>query len=252
MAAASVELAALGSTALLWSSDDAALAEAAVELLRELDAVDRACSRFRDDSELASLNRAEGQPVAVSSYLFEAVSVSLCAAAATGGLVDPTIGRGLRLAGYDRTFTIVSGRDSATVRARFAPAAGWRLVELDEERRSIRIPSGVELDLGATAKALAADRAATAAANRTGVGILVSLGGDIAVAGPVPLGEPLQRSLAQQHCGRARGVRIHTRGSGDTCRPPARRCGPTGAWVEDVVQLVLARAPAAHRHARSR
>jgi thiamine biosynthesis lipoprotein len=188
MAAASVELAALGSTALLWSSDDAALAEAAVELLRELDAVDRACSRFRDDSELASLNRAEGQPVAVSSYLFEAVSVSLRAAAATGGLVDPTIGRGLRLAGYDRTFTIVSGRDSATVRARFAPAAGWRLVELDEERRSIRIPSGVELDLGATAKALAADRAATAAANRTGVGILVSLGGDIAVAGPVPLG----------------------------------------------------------------
>ncbi|HMI98348.1 MAG TPA: FAD:protein FMN transferase [Gaiellaceae bacterium] len=186
--AASVELAALGSTALLWSSDDAALAQAATELLRELDAVDRACSRFRDDSELASLNRAGGRPVGVSSYLFEAVHVSLRAAAASGGLVDPTIGRALRLAGYDRTFRVVRGRDSDAVRARFAPAAGWRLVELDEDRRSIRIPSGVELDLGATAKALAADRAAKAAADRTGAGILVSLGGDIAVAGPTPAG----------------------------------------------------------------
>jgi thiamine biosynthesis lipoprotein len=46
----------------------------------------------------------------------------------------------------------------------------------------------VELDLGATAKALAADRAARSAADKTGAGILVSLGGDIAVAGPAPLG----------------------------------------------------------------
>ncbi|MGZ4392034.1 MAG: FAD:protein FMN transferase [Gaiellaceae bacterium] len=186
MAAASCDLAALGSTALLWTTDDALLADASAELMRELDAVDRACSRFRDDSELARLNRAQGQPFAASDYLFDAVRVALRAAAATEGWVDPTIGRGLRLAGYDRTFTIVRGRDPGAVR--FAPAAGWRHVELDEDRRSIRIPSGVELDLGATAKALAADRAALAAAEKTGTGILVSLGGDIAVAGPPPRG----------------------------------------------------------------
>jgi FAD:protein FMN transferase len=186
MAAAWADLAALGSTALLWTTDDAALADATAELVRELEAVDRACSRFRDDSELAQLNRAEGKPFAAGAYLFDAVQVALRAAAATGGLVDPTIGRGLRLAGYDRTFTIIGRRDQGTVR--FAPAAGWRLVELDEDRRSIRIPSGVELDLGATAKALAADRAALTAAERTGAGILVSLGGDIAIAGPAPNG----------------------------------------------------------------
>ena len=188
MAAAWADLAALGSTALLWTSDDVALADATWELVRELEAVDRACSRFRDDSELARLNRAEGKPFPAGRYFFEAVRVALRAAAATGGLVDPTIGRGLRLAGYDRTFTIVSERDRGIVRARFAPAAGWRLVELDEDRRSIRIPSGVELDLGATAKALAADHAALAAADRTGAGVLVSLGGDIAIAGPAPRG----------------------------------------------------------------
>jgi thiamine biosynthesis lipoprotein len=186
MAAAWVDLAALGSTALLWTTDDAALSDATAELVRELEGVDLACSRFRDDSELARLNRAQGKPFAASRYLFEAVRTAVRAAAATDGWVDPTIGRGLRLAGYDRTFTMVGGHDPGSVR--FAPAAGWQLVELDDDRRSIRIPSGVELDLGATAKALAADRAALAAAKRTGTGILVSLGGDIAIAGPAPLG----------------------------------------------------------------
>jgi thiamine biosynthesis lipoprotein len=42
------------------------------------------------------------------------------------------------------------------------------------------------LDFGATAKALAADRAAAAIAAATGGGVLVNLGGDIAVAGPPP------------------------------------------------------------------
>jgi thiamine biosynthesis lipoprotein len=47
---------------------------------------------------------------------------------------------------------------------------------------------GVEIDLGATAKALAADLAASAALDAMGGGgVLVSLGGDIAVAGEPPL-----------------------------------------------------------------
>jgi thiamine biosynthesis lipoprotein len=44
------------------------------------------------------------------------------------------------------------------------------------------------LDLGATAKAWAADRAAADITRRLGCGTLVSLGGDIAVAGPTPEG----------------------------------------------------------------
>lgn len=47
---------------------------------------------------------------------------------------------------------------------------------------------GVRLDLGSTAKALAADRAAARIATDTGGGVLVSLGGDVAVAGPAPAG----------------------------------------------------------------
>jgi thiamine biosynthesis lipoprotein len=57
------------------------------------------------------------------------------------------------------------------------------------EHRALRLPAGVRLDLGATAKALAADRAAAAAARAVAPhGVLVSLGGDIAAGGPVPPG----------------------------------------------------------------
>jgi thiamine biosynthesis lipoprotein len=61
---------------------------------------------------------------------------------------------------------------------------GWREVRLEGE--TLTIPEGTRLDLGATAKAWAADRAAARIHRRLGCGVLVSLGGDIAVAGPVP------------------------------------------------------------------
>ena len=64
--------------------------------------------------------------------------------------------------------------------------SGWPRVHVDRARRTIRIPAGTHLDLGATAKALAADRAVDAATGATGCGALVSLGGDISTAGQSP------------------------------------------------------------------
>jgi FAD:protein FMN transferase len=65
----------------------------------------------------------------------------------------------------------------------------WKRVRLDRERHTIGIPRSVELDLGATGKAFAADRAARRTADEVSSGVLVSLGGDIAVAGdPAPGG----------------------------------------------------------------
>ena len=59
---------------------------------------------------------------------------------------------------------------------------------VDADAGTVRVPAGVTLDLGATAKAFAADRAAAAAAGATGCGVLVNLGGDLATAGPPPAG----------------------------------------------------------------
>jgi FAD:protein FMN transferase len=185
---ASASIQGLGTTAVVLATDDDALPVALEELRLELERIDEACSRFRPDSELSRLNRAGGAATTVGPLLAEAVGVSLDAASATDGLVDPTVGVSLRLLGYDRTFSVVRSRGGGTVLARPARPAGWACVELDREHRLVRLPPGTELDLGATAKALAADRAARAAAESAGCGVLVSLGGDIAVAGPAPNG----------------------------------------------------------------
>jgi FAD:protein FMN transferase len=176
---------ALGTTALLAVADPEA-AEQALDILRsELTAIDLAASRFRPDSELTHLNAAAGRPRQVSVLLFEAIEAALRAARLTDGLVDPTVGQALQLAGYDRDFADVDP-DGPPIELTARPVPGWRGIRLDPEHLTVQLPQGVSLDLGATAKALCADRAAELAATSTGAGIMVSLGGDIAVKGPPP------------------------------------------------------------------
>jgi thiamine biosynthesis lipoprotein ApbE len=153
----------------------------------QLATLDLACSRFRDDSEIAVIDRAGGRPVAISGLLTEALAVALDAARETDGDVDPTVGQALSAAGYDRDFALLppDGPAPAVVLRRLA---SWRSVELDVPNRIVRVPARVRLDLGATAKAFAADRAAQFLHAVVGGSVLVGLGGDIAVAGPGPLG----------------------------------------------------------------
>jgi thiamine biosynthesis lipoprotein len=151
---------------------------------RELAEVDAACSRFRPDSELEVANRAGGRLVVVGPLLAEAIEVALRAARITEGDVDPTVGPVMQAIGYDRDFAeIESIRESAFTSI---PVSGWEQVSFDRRWGTLRLPAGVQLDLGATAKALAADRAAERAGAEVGGGVLVSLGGDIATAGAAP------------------------------------------------------------------
>ena len=187
MTTATVTFPALGTTATVCVVDASSLEPARAAVEREVAEVDDACSRFRPDSDLARLNSSGGN-TRVGRRLFDEIALALDAARATGGLVDPTVGHTLRLAGYDRTFSLVRLRDADGFSAAFAPVPGWETIELDEEQRSVRVLGDVELDLGATAKASAADRAARASAEAAGCGVLVSLGGDVAVAGEAPEG----------------------------------------------------------------
>jgi FAD:protein FMN transferase len=178
---------ALGTTATVAVTEPPAL-DAAVELLRErLEAVDLACSRFRAESELAWVNAHAGVAVQVSPLLARSVRIALDAARSSDGCVDPTLGSQLRGAGYDRTFALVRARGTWQFAPSPARRAAWKDVRLDEER-TLLVPEGVQLDLGATAKALAADDAARALAAAIGAGVLISLGGDIAIAGAAPPG----------------------------------------------------------------
>jgi FAD:protein FMN transferase len=187
MSSATASFPALGTTAEVTALDPLALSEAIDVLERELDAIDRACSRFRVDSEVSRLAAARGAWMPASRLLREAIATGIAAAEATDGAVDPTVGATMRALGWDSDFRIVMSRCEAA-RFEVVPAAGWRRIEIDEVLERVRIPAGVEIDLGATAKALAADRAAAAVFHTTGSSALVNLGGDIAVAGPAPAG----------------------------------------------------------------
>jgi thiamine biosynthesis lipoprotein len=185
--AASHTAPAFGTFATLLTTDPAALEAARVLLSTELRAVDAACSRFRPDSELWRVNHAQGRPVQISPLLAEALAVALTAARLTDGDVDPTCGGSLVRLGYDQDFARAR-ENTTTLRQPAAPAPGWRSVALDPVLREVTVPAGAVLDLGATAKALAADRAAVAIAAALGCGVLVNLGGDIRVAGTPPDG----------------------------------------------------------------
>ena len=189
---------ALGSTATILTADGSALDVAAAAVSGTVEAFDVACSRFRTDSELSALNRLAGRPVRSGGLLREAVAAAIRAAELTDGDVDPTLGRTLTALGYDRDFgaglddcgAVPDARRARARRPRgrvsVASAAGWRTVEVDDAAETIRTAPRVSLDLGATAKALCSDHAAAAAHAVAGCGVLVSLGGDVAIAGEAP------------------------------------------------------------------
>ena len=177
----------MGTFATVLVTDPDTLDQAYQLLAAELAAIDAACSRFRDDSELSRVNHARGRPVTVSPLFADALTVALDAAELTDGDVDPTCGYSLVRLGYDRDFALARQR-TGPLRQPPMPAGGWRRVALDRGHPAVRVPAGVLLDLGATAKALAADRAAVAVQAAVGGGVLVNLGGDIRVAGDPPDG----------------------------------------------------------------
>ena len=178
---------AFGGIATVATADPAALGAALEAARHVVELFDRACSRFRGDSELTSLADHAGAPTTVGPVLRDTLAAALDAAALTQGAVDPTVGGALVALGYDRDFDELPRR-GAHPRLRAQRVPGWRTVELDRARRIVRIPPGTILDLGATAKALAADRAAALAGERAGCGVLVSFSGDLAIAGEPPAG----------------------------------------------------------------
>ncbi|MEV4347881.1 FAD:protein FMN transferase [Actinoplanes sp. NPDC049596] len=172
-----------GTVARVVITEPSLIDDAAALVRGELAAIDLACSRFRPDSELRQAST--GRPTEINPLLTELVAAALRAARDTDGDVDPTIGAALSGLGYDRDFAAITGERTAPAVRVFA-APGWRAIRLRDNR--LTVPDGVQLDLGATAKAVAADRCAALISERLGAGAMVALGGDIATAGPAPDG----------------------------------------------------------------
>ena len=183
---AAAERSALGTIArvVVWPPHELAGALDAVDC--ELVALDRQASRFRENSEISQVNSSEAHTFFLTEGLAELLATALAAAEVTNGLVDPTVGSALIAMGYDRDFSSVR-KNLPEAPAVGTPALGWASIELDGQL--LRRPAGLVLDLGATAKGVGSDRSARVASNAMdGGGVLVSLGGDLAVAGQSPQG----------------------------------------------------------------
>jgi len=185
-------LPAFGTTLSLWVTDVRQLERVEWVVRSWIGAVDAACSRFGDDSELARANRNAGKALPVSPVLMDAVEAAREMARLTGGLYDPTVGRAVIAAGNDQSFDALPRvRDRGTGRP--VPAGRWAEILIDRSATSITVPKGVSLDLGGSAKGWTVDTALDLCWLELGqdapsVGLCISAGGDMAVAGPPPAG----------------------------------------------------------------
>jgi len=201
-----------------------ATAREAEAIERIFQARDRQFSRFRDDSELSRVNRSGREIVTVSKTFGQMVERALTAAAATGGLIDPTLANALEAAGYDRDFDELEPRPEA---ARTGAPGRWRAVRM-VGRLLIR-PVGIELDLNGVVKGQTVDEAVDLL---SGDGF-VTAGGDYAGRGEFDVALPGGGS-----------VRV-TRGGLATSGTTKRRWLRAGTWQHHLID------PASGRPAES-
>ncbi len=239
-------------TATLIVTDPAAMDIALAELNDELAVIDATCSRFRADSEISRVLAHPGRQVRLSDTLNQAIAQALRVGAATDYLVDPTVAAAVIALGYDRDIggavsrSLTAGPLELPSTAAQQPAPGaWR-VRHDAENAQLMVPPGVGLDLGATAKAFAADRAAARIAALVDGGVLVNLGGDIAVAGTAPAGG-WKISIADDHRASA-DAKTHqlvsiTSGGLATSSTQTRRWRTSSGWAHHIVDPRTGRNP---------
>jgi len=129
-------------------------------LADDLQAIDDACSRFRSDSELRQVEQSsQGMPLAVTPLLFRRPRSCLRGCGEDRRHRRPDHRVGAHRTGLRPRLDEVATADLPP-EYHPQPAPGWWQIALDPEDRTVAVPSGVHIDLGATAKAFIADRSA--------------------------------------------------------------------------------------------
>jgi thiamine biosynthesis lipoprotein len=190
-------------------------------------------SRFRADSELMRLNAQPGRWVPVSGTLWQVLQAALDAARMSSGLVTPTVLPALTTAGYDRSLEALSSA-RPPVEAEPVPVPDWRSIQCDPQRRAVRLPPDVQLDLGSVAKGWVAAQAAQRLASYGPV--LLDAGGDIAVSGPRRDGTPWPIAVANPHQPDQDGDLLLIRAGGvATSGTDYRRWRQGGQWQHHLI-----------------
>jgi thiamine biosynthesis lipoprotein len=172
---------------------------------RRLAELEARWSRFRPSSEISTLNRAAGRPVAVSPETLTLVALAVLGWQATGGRFDPTVLDALEAAGYDRSFDQLPADRHGTAdnRPALGPAPGLAGIRIDTEAGTVTLPVGTRLDPGGIAKGYAADLLCADLRAGGAAGACVNVGGDLRVSGTAPGGGPWTIAVPNPHGGEA-------------------------------------------------
>ena len=153
---------------------------------RSVAALEYLWSRFLPDSDVSNIN-GTGDWVTVSPETITLFEHARSGWRLTGGAFDPTILPSLVANGYGDSHTAAPGQTMITDAVR-GPAPGLGRVEIERAGNRIRLPEGIGFDPGGIGKGLAADLVATRLVDTGAVAAIVSIGGDVRVAGATPEG----------------------------------------------------------------
>ncbi len=145
-------------------------------------------TRFTDTSELAELNRSAGNWYQASPEMFQVLDAAWQLVAASGGLFNPAVLPALKQAGYDRTIEDIRDIPARPGVVQLREVQDFRTIELDPGRQAVRLPAGMQVDLGGIAKGWIAEQAARQLAGYTQA-CAVSAGGDMFMVN-LPQDEP--------------------------------------------------------------
>lgn len=159
----------------------------------------KACAHFDslfdlydEKSDIARINAAAGKPVRVHADTIDLLLAAKTYCEQADGLFDITIGAVSTL--WDFTEGV---RPAPETIADALPHVNWRCIEIDEEALTVRLADPqAKLDLGGIAKGYVADRLCDLLRDETSAtGAVLSLGGNIALFGEKPNGEPWETGV---------------------------------------------------------
>ncbi len=145
-------------------------------------------TRFTETSELAELNRSAGKWFQASPEMLQVLEAALHLVEKTDGLFNPAILPALKLAGYDRSLDEIKNATGRTGPVQVLEMQDFRTIELDPGQLSVRLPEGMQVDLGGIAKGWIAEQAARRLAE-SAQACAVSAGGDMYLVN-LPQDEP--------------------------------------------------------------
>jgi thiamine biosynthesis lipoprotein len=155
----------------------------------EIHRLEEHLSSWKPSSDIGRLNRADGRPVRVSAETLEVLERALWASRISEGAFDVTfqvMSDLWRFGDATEMNPRVPSRDEVARRQRLID---FRKIEVDREKRAVRLPPKMQVGLGGIGKGYVLDRAARVLRANGLDAFFIQAGGDLLGVGRKPSGE---------------------------------------------------------------